>query len=365
MFKNVALWLPSFIKQALSPARISPGNSGKTHVLFTICDHYEPFWNKVDHKTAYSRVKKWMECYQPIAQRHKDAFGRHPQHCFFYPEEEYRQDLLDMVGEICRNGYGETEIHLHHDNDTADNLRNNLLNFKKILSETHGLLARDSDTHEVKYGFIHGNWALDNSRPDGRWCGVNNEIIVLQETGCYADFTMPSAPSDTQTRTINNIYYAIDDPDKPKSHDTGIRAAAGMPFDKGLLCIQGPLWLNFRSRKSGIFPRIENGRLAGNSGIDLHRISLWKGCTVHVHGRPDIIFIKLYCHGTQEKDMEFFFDKGGLNVLYTNLEQFCCENSLDLHFVSARNMYNIVKGLEVKKDAVPEDLYDFRLRLID
>ena len=72
------------------------------------------------------------------------------------------------------------------------------------MAERHGLLSRDRYTGEVGYGFIHGNWALDNSRPDGRMCGVDNELDVLRETGCYADFTLPSAPSPTQTRKINS-----------------------------------------------------------------------------------------------------------------------------------------------------------------
>ena len=88
-------------------------------------------------------------------------------------------------------------------------------------------------TGEVKYGFIHGNWALDNSLPDGKHCGVNNELDVLRETGCYADFTLPSAPSPAQTRTINRIYYAIDDPLRPKSHDTGVPVGSGPAPERG------------------------------------------------------------------------------------------------------------------------------------
>ena len=83
---------------------------------------------------------------------------------------------------------------------------------QELFAHRHGLLACDRRTGRPAYGFIHGNWALDNSRPDGRWCGVNNELDVLRETGCYADFTFPSAPSPTQPRKINSIYYAVDDP---------------------------------------------------------------------------------------------------------------------------------------------------------
>ena len=140
--------------------------------------------------------------------RFRDSDGRPPRHTFFYPEEEYEAEYLDALADLCRAGFGEVEIHLHHDHDTADHLRQTLLRFKDVLSSRHGLLPCRRDTGELMYGFIHGNWALDNSRPDGRHCGVNNEIDVLLETGCYADFTLPSAPSLAQTRTINRIYYA-------------------------------------------------------------------------------------------------------------------------------------------------------------
>src|SRR5213078_673629 len=120
-------------------------------------------------------------------------------------------------------------------------LRGKLLSFKQTLAQRHRLLSTDKVTGEVVYGFIHGNWALDNSRPDGRYCGVGNELDVLRETGCYADFTLPAFPSPCQTRTVNSIYYAAGRPGCAKSHDTGAPAGVGRPPVRGLLMIQGPL----------------------------------------------------------------------------------------------------------------------------
>lgn len=362
MVRNLDLWLPAYLKNKLFIPRMTISkNVQKYHILFTICDHYEPFWNDSSCKFAIKRVKNWVEKYQPIAARHKDSLGNHPKHCFYYPAEEYRKELLKMVGEICRNGYGEAEIHLHHDNDTSENLRETLLTFKQILADEHGLLARHKKSNVAKYGFIHGNWALDNSRPDGRWCGVNDELTILQETGCYADFTMPSAPSDTQTRTINSIYYAVDDPCRPKSHDIGAPAEAGKK-QSGLLCIQGPLSLNTTSRKFGIFPRIENGCLSHDMPMTVERVRLWAGQHIHVRNRPDIIFIKLHTHGCQEQTMEFFFKQRALDQLYGLLESYCDTYSGNfLHYVSSRQMYNVVRGLEERPDATVETLLDFEL----
>lgn len=365
MLRNIHIWFGNYLKniianqlQKLSP-QIKP-----CKILFTICDHYEPYWENDDDSIAYNRVKQWTDSYQRIAEAHTDFLGNHPKHCFFYPIEEYKKEWLNMISDICRNGFGETEIHLHHDNDTADNLRNTLTDYKKKLSEEHGLLPVSRLDSNVKYGFIHGNWALDNSRPDGRCCGVNNEISVLQDTGCYADFTMPSAPSDTQTKTINSIYYAVDDPEKPKSHNTGKRAAAGKIEDNGFLCIQGPLCFNLKNRKFGLLPKIENGCLSSDMPMTMDRIKMWVNQNIHVQGRRDIIFVKLYTHGTQEKIMDFFFKQGMLDVLFSSLENFCGQGSpYRLYYTSARQMYNVVKGLEVHPNASPESLYDYDLKL--
>ena len=154
----------------------------------------------------------WVTDYPRQFGGFRDSDGRKPRHTFFFPAEEYEPEYLDALTDLCAAGHGEVEIHLHHDRDTAEGLRQKLLEFKEVLASRHGLLARRRDTGEPVYAFIHGNWALCNSHPDGRHCGVNNELTVLRETGCYADLTMPSAPSPTQTPTINNLYYARDIP---------------------------------------------------------------------------------------------------------------------------------------------------------
>src|SRR5262249_50093584 len=166
-------------------------------------DHYEPKAGGADPETARARVAKWVEEYPRRFARFRDSDGRPPRWTFFYPVEEYEPEYLDALAKLCRAGFGEVEVHLHHDGDTAESLAERLLAFKELLAERHGLLSRRRDTGELAYGFIHGNWALCNARPDGRFCGVNNELDVLRETGCYADFTMPSAPHVTQTRKVN------------------------------------------------------------------------------------------------------------------------------------------------------------------
>jgi hypothetical protein len=295
-----------------------------------------------------------VEGYRGIASQHRDCDGRHPQHTFFYPEEEYRPEHIEKIAALCQAGFGDVEVHLHHDHDTAEQLRRKLTRFATTLHETHGLLRRNEKTGLIEYGFIHGNWALDNSG-GGRACGVNNELIVLRETGCYADFTFPSAPDRSQPVTINSIYYATDDPERPKSHNRGVAVTAGGKPSGDLLLIQGPLTLNWKSRKSGILPRIENGELTGDNPPNGERVDLWVRQHVHVKDCPEWIFVKLHTHGANEANAGVLL-RGALEQMWNHLEhKYNDGKAYCLHYVTAREMYNIVRAAETGLKGNPDD----------
>ncbi len=225
--KNMLRWLLPYLRER--SRRRLPHASEDVHVLLCIADHYEPKAQGADSETARRRVETWAREYPQRFARFQDSDGRTPRHSFFYPAEEYEPELLEELAGLCRQGFGEVEIHLHHDDDTAESFRRKLEEFKEILVERHGLLSQDRKTGTIRYGFIHGNWTLCNSSPSGEDCGVDHELSILLRTGCYADFTMPSAPSDTQTRIINSIYYAKDIPGRRKSHDFGTLARRRLP----------------------------------------------------------------------------------------------------------------------------------------
>jgi hypothetical protein len=321
-------------------------NSSLIHIAVCIVDHFEPAWNGASYEQECARVKEWVTRYPLLANKHRDAQGRPPQHTFFFPEEEYRSEHIETLVKLCQQGYGDVEIHLHHDSDTAEKLREKLVRFKTILHEKHGLLHINKETGEVEYGFIHGNWALDNSGKHGKWCGVNNELQVLSETGCYADFTFPSSPSETQPRKINSIYYAKDNPLKPKSYDTGVDVKVGTQASGDLMIIQGPLTFNWKSRKWGIAPRIENGELSSDNPPTPERVDLWIRQHIHVKGQPNWIFVKLHSHGVQENNIEVLLGQpmdDMLSYLETNYNDGI---KYQLHYVTAKELYDLIKALE-------------------
>jgi hypothetical protein len=169
--RHMLRWLPAYLREIRR--RRLPRHDEDVHLLLCVADHYEPKMGGADRARALSRVETWLREYPRRFGGFRDSDGRPPRHTFFFPIEEYEPEYLDRLAELCRAGYGEVEVHLHHDRDSADNLRRRLAEFKELLARQHGLLARHRDTGGITYGFIHGNWALCNSRPDGRWCGAN------------------------------------------------------------------------------------------------------------------------------------------------------------------------------------------------
>jgi parallel beta-helix repeat protein len=331
------------------------------HVLLCIADHYEPGNGGVSEERAQARVERWVEQYPILFSRFRDSDGRLPRHTFFFPIEQYNPVHLDALATLCAAGFGEVEIHLHHDRDTDQNLRKTLIHSINLLASRHRLLARNRAKGCLAYGFVHGNWALDNSHPDGKACGVNNELDILHETGCYADFTLPASPSPCQTRTINSIYYAKDDPSRPKSHDTGVAVGAGPAPAGALMLIQGPLLLDWGRRKWGVAPRIENGCIQRNQTPNLHRLDLWLRARVQVPTRPDWFFVKLHCHGANESGQSAVLDEPMVRF-HQDLAERAAENpNFHFHYVTAREMYNLVRAAESGWTGSVADARDFEL----
>jgi hypothetical protein len=222
-------------------------------------------------------------------------------------------------------------------------------------------LPVDPATGRVVFGFIHGNWCLDNSRHDGRWCGVNNELEVLADLGCYADFTLPSAPSETQTRKVNSIYYATDDPLRPKSHNDGRDLARGKGVEGDLLIMQGPLALNWKNRRWGLLPRIENADVRASYPPTDDRVDLWVRQHIHVHGQPNWIFVKVHTHGTQDRDIAALLGQPVENMFRRLETVYNDGRNHVLHYVNSREMFNIAKAAEAGMEGDPNRYRDYLL----
>jgi hypothetical protein len=349
--RNAHLWLPGYLQwRAGRPSR------PPARLWLTIADHYEPYWKNADEQTAQARVAEWRQRWPRIAARHRDSAGRPPVYTFFYPQDQYRPSALDPLAEMTAQGIADVEVHIHHGGEGQQVFVDRMSEFIEALSRRHGLLRKtpvpNGSGHrsdKVRFGFIHGNWALDNSRPDGIHCGLNNELILLRDLGCYADFTLPAVPDPAQAGLINTIYWATDDPDRPRSHETGQPVRPGANARGDLLIVPGPLHLNWHDRPFWK-PRIETGELAGNDRVRPERFALWFEAAPRIGGDA---FLKLYAHGAPEKNARCLLGTGNGSSAFedSDLDQLCygiigeCQrNGVELHFASAWEMYQAIEA---------------------
>jgi hypothetical protein len=353
--RRMDLWLPTYMRGIVDRRRLRARRRGQlTHVLFLVCDHYEPRHGAQAPDQPAARVRAWHQGYKELQSDCEGRYGLRPVHTWFYPPH-HGYEHLPALAQMAFDGLGEVELHYHHSGDTEDTLRANL---KKVLVDFRraGLLLQAGDPPMRRFGFIHGDWALDNSA-DGEFCGVNSELSLLQELGCWGDLTMPSA-NRCQTRKINSIYYAVDDPQRPKSHDWGDDARVGVSQPEGLLMIQGPLAVNFRAPR---YPRIENASLTSVNWGRPDRIRAWLDCHVHVHGRPEWLFIKLHTHGAIERDFDALFGQKASAMHRVLAQELNDGRRYQLHYVTARQAYNVIKAAEHGMSGDPGQYYDYIL----
>ncbi len=346
--KNLHQWLPDYARHLVRRAR-TPQSATPRHLLFALCDHYEPLWGHAPDEVGHARVDAWAEGYPRLGE-FRDDDGRPPRHGWFFPGEEYRPRFLDRLAELAKRGFGEVEFHLHHDGDTASSLAPRIEQHLHTFAQ-HGHLSRDGD--RFAWAFIHGNWSLANGRPDGRWCGVDDELVMLHRLGCYVDLTFPSAPDPCQPDKVNLVYWPTGDLAKRRAYEHGERARVGASYADRLLMITGPLALAREGRRV----RLENGALTGDDPPTAARVATWIKQGIHVEGRPEWVFVKVHTHGAIENTARSLLGDGG-RVLHEALQAYR-RRGWKLHYVTAREMFNVARAAMDGRTGDPSAYFDY------
>lgn len=336
------------------------------HVLFCFVDHFEPHPARVA-----SDVQHWVDGY-PALEGHVDADGRPPQHTWhLWYSRNIRHvpgEALPMLNELTYDGWGEVEFHLHMGvpDERTRPPAEAVAEFALAVGEAKDLWSRCGamisleEAPQVRFGFIHGMWALDNSRwdywtdpadPRRAWCGVNEQLRLLRLTGCYADYTFP-AWGPMQPNQPNTILAVTDDPEPAsyQNQELALPLAVGMG-NYDLMLVQGP----------------------GNAGYDpdrppsLSRMHGWVGANVHVEGQPDWVFVKVHTHGLmysfgEPRTASTFFGERA-DEFYTDIEDYY-NDGVDwaLHYVTAREMHNIALAAADGQVGDPNDYRDYAVK---
>jgi hypothetical protein len=345
---------------------------GVVHLILVVANHFEPGYNDepngfggfgitLDWTTQQSRLDKWCSQARAIGKAVRDHDNTPFRHTNFYPAEQYHRGLLDQLSALQAEGYGEVEIHLHHgvdQPDTAEGFRSVLVGFRDALVE-HKCLSRESEYGPAKYAFVHGNWALANSAR-GQWCGVDSEMQILAETGCYADLTLPSAPHVSQVPRINAVYNCGHDLKLSRPHRSGRQLRVGERPELPII-FTGPLILDWGRRKLGFVPTLDNSALTAKYPGTPARLDRWRQARIGVLGRPDWVFIKLYCHGFFDADQSAVIGDAMRKFLEESLELAERTGRFKLHFATAREAFNMITAATSGETGPPGLYRDFRL----
>jgi hypothetical protein len=83
-----------------------------------------------------------------------------------------------------------------------------------------------------------------------------------------------------------------------------------------------------------------------------------------VTGRPDWVFIKLYCHGFFTHDQDACIGEGARRFWSEALEQSERTGRYQIHFASAREAFNIAMAAVEGRVGEPSEYRDYQLRQI-
>jgi len=361
-------WLPSYFWQRVARR----AHAGRTHLIIALADHFEPAIVPHDgsarapYREQERRVEYWCSEYPKAADRWRDGDGCPFKHTYFYPAEQYEAGLLDWLASHAAAGWGEIEVHLHHGMqapDTEENTRLQLQEFRDRLASRHGSLCYLDGGGSPRYAFVHGNFALANSS-GGRNCGVDSEMQILADTGCYADFTFPPGLYHrAHMAKINSLYECSLPLSRKGAHRDGRNLEIGRRPEVFPLMVEGPLMLSFARPNGSRLMAVENGSLTWNNPPMLSRLRLWKQAAIAVQGRPDWLFIKLQGHGMDPRDRDVMLGVAMEHFLRALVEG-ASQRSEVLHFVSAREMVNIMLAACDGHDGNPGEYRDYRLKRV-
>lgn len=111
-------------------------------------------------------------------------------------------------------------------------------------------------------------------------------------------------------------------------------------------------------------PRLDDGVLTSNYKSDFSRLERWASAHVAVSGRPEWIFIKLYCHGFFTFDQDASIGEGARRFWLEMLEESARKNRFRIHFATAREAFNIAMAAIEGHAGEPGQYRDYKLRLI-
>jgi len=347
--KNIHIWLLNYLSRNTKSFFSKKTNDSVKDIMFLFVDHFE-LAGKED------RLNAWMNEYPKLVNKFKDWDGVKPQHTWFSALDLIDEHELSQIKKLVDNGLGEVELHWHHSHKSSEEFINDFNEGMAVFHKYGFMLPYRKGEHSC-FSFIHGNWSLNNARGE-KFCGIENEIKILKDLGCYGDYTFPALFTDSQPKYVNQISYTNENV-LGNGYFTAREAEVGKPQkDSEFMIMQGPLAINYKDWRHKWHPTIEDGDINKNhTQGSKSRIDCWIRQNIHVKNNPNWVFVKVFCHGAQ--DYKSLTSEAMLDM-YKYLEsKYNDGEKYRLHYVTARESYNIIKAAEEGKEGNPNEYRDY------
>jgi hypothetical protein len=107
--------------------------------------------------------------------------------------------------------------------------------------------------------------------------------------------------------------------------------------------VTGPLALTVARDAGRPRPRvrIESSALAHDDQPSPRRLRTWVGQNIHVLGRPEWVFVKVHTHGAPERNADVLLGEPARALHEALARDYNDGRRWALHYVTAREMYNI------------------------
>ena len=206
--------------------------------------------------------------------------------------------------------------------------------------------------------------ALNNIEVDGAEVVLDDRThrkrLVASDIGIGIPF-LSSLPHDAEIRVTPRFEGTFD------GTRFAMRANATSPFadtreatlEWNLDALPLPKYAEYMALPGGI--RLVDGALTAAYPPVAARLKRWRNARISVSGRPDWVFIKLYCHGFFTGDQETTLGYPTLKFWSEAIESADRGGRFKIHFATAREAFNIAMGAVDVRDGDPNVYRDYRL----
>jgi hypothetical protein len=307
---------PLFIHLADNSSKSNQNEPLPVNIYLSLCDYFHPFCGNVSQEIAEHRVVTWCKEYSKLSKLHEDSLGNHPSHSFFYSETDYNPRLLDVLYRLHKEKLSDVEILIPYIAEPLAHFKHKVEEFRDALFHHHGFL-RKSVEGGIIYGFATEMKNIYGNKKILRNDTLFRKLLILLETGCYADFSLIN-------KSIHKEYLKLVNLSLKSQTISGIsEISSDSSMDKNLQLVLGPIASSWVNRKWGIWPYLETGEISSIHNFQPFRINTWLQNCIKIETDTTNLFIKLHTYGGIDQNIRYLLGENGLHQMFTCFETFC------------------------------------------